>query len=189
MGLISKYTRRIGGRGDVNEREAFIPISTENMMEHRRFQDIVDSEFQRFSNDSGHGTLQQSDSSRNQSISSLGEDRIRRIASPHRESDHDEKPKVVNKLKKILTRGLTILMSSRARIPIITIYETMNRLILLLGFVALTTGVVTYGGIFRGPHIFSGLAHFIKGGVFFWYGVLTLGRWAGCFSDLGWVST
>jgi hypothetical protein len=39
----------------------------------------------------------------------------------------------------------------------------------------------------RGGEVFSGLAHFIKGGVFFWYGVLTLGRWAGCFADIGWV--
>jgi hypothetical protein len=40
----------------------------------------------------------------------------------------------------------------------------------------------------RGGQIFSGLAHFIKGGVFFWYGILTLGRWAGCFAELGWVN-
>jgi urea transporter len=39
-----------------------------------------------------------------------------------------------------------------------------------------------------GPEVFSGLAHFIKGGVFFWYGILTLGRWAGCFANIGWVS-
>jgi hypothetical protein len=38
-----------------------------------------------------------------------------------------------------------------------------------------------------GPGVFSGLAHFIKGGVFFWYGILTLGRWAGCFADIGWA--
>jgi hypothetical protein len=31
------------------------------------------------------------------------------------------------------------------------------------------------------------LAHFIKGGIFFWIGVLTIGRWAGAFSDLGWA--
>lgn len=24
--------------------------------------------------------------------------------------------------------------------------------------------------------------------MFFWYGILTLGRWAGCFGELGWVS-
>lgn len=38
-----------------------------------------------------------------------------------------------------------------------------------------------------GHGVFSGLAHFIKGGLFFWYGILTLGRWAGCFADIGWV--
>ena len=39
-----------------------------------------------------------------------------------------------------------------------------------------------------GSEVYSGLAHFIKGGVFFWYGILTLARWAGCFADIGWVS-
>lgn len=40
----------------------------------------------------------------------------------------------------------------------------------------------------EGREIFNGLAHWIKGGVFFWIGVLTLGRWSGSFGDLGWVS-
>ena len=35
--------------------------------------------------------------------------------------------------------------------------------------------------------MFNGLAHFIKGGIFFWFGVLTLGRWAGCFAEIGWA--
>lgn len=39
-----------------------------------------------------------------------------------------------------------------------------------------------------GLNFFNGLAHFVKGGVFFWYGILTLGRWAGCFAAVGWVS-
>ena len=38
----------------------------------------------------------------------------------------------------------------------------------------------------KGIQVFSGLAHFIKGGIFFWYGLLTLGRVMGSFSDLGW---
>lgn len=41
----------------------------------------------------------------------------------------------------------------------------------------------------EGHGIFSGLAHWIKGGVFFWLGLLTLGRWCGSFGDLGWVSS
>jgi Protein of unknown function (Ytp1) len=39
----------------------------------------------------------------------------------------------------------------------------------------------------RGNNVFNGLAHFIKGGIFFWYGLLVLGRWMGCFADLGWA--
>ena len=82
--------------------------------------------------------------------------------------------------------------------------EVINRTILVFGFVALTSGGVTYSGIFvssylsssntaglttqqRGNNVFNGLAHFIKGGIFFWYGLLTLGRWMGCFADLGWA--
>jgi Protein of unknown function (Ytp1) len=38
----------------------------------------------------------------------------------------------------------------------------------------------------RGNGVFNGLAHFIKGGIFFWYGLLTLGRWMGSFSEIGW---
>lgn len=38
-----------------------------------------------------------------------------------------------------------------------------------------------------GSSVFNGLAHFIKGGIFFLYGIVTLGRWLGAFGDLGWV--
>jgi hypothetical protein len=66
-------------------------------------------------------------------------------------------------------------------------YEIIDRTILILGFIALTTGGVTYAGMFRGSNVFNGLAHFIKGGIFFWYGLLTLGRWMGCFAEFGWA--
>lgn len=39
----------------------------------------------------------------------------------------------------------------------------------------------------EGNGIFSGLAHWIKGGIFFWLGIFTLGRWSGSFGELGWV--
>lgn len=63
----------------------------------------------------------------------------------------------------------------------------LEKVLLLLGFVALTTGFVVYGGIARGSHVFSVLAHLIKGGLFFWFGVLTLGRWMGAFTEFGWA--
>ncbi|KAG6041823.1 hypothetical protein E4U41_001294 [Claviceps citrina] len=52
-------------------------------------------------------------------------------------------------------------------------------LILPFGFIAITTG--------EGQALYSGLAHWIKGGVFFWLGLITLGRWSGSFAELGWA--
>lgn len=40
----------------------------------------------------------------------------------------------------------------------------------------------------KGNAIFNGIAHWIKGGVFFWLGIFNLGRWCGCFAEIGWVS-
>ncbi|KAL9106604.1 MAG: hypothetical protein Q9227_008387 [Pyrenula ochraceoflavens] len=67
------------------------------------------------------------------------------------------------------------------------LYAFIDWISLILGFLALVTGGIVYGGIFRGHNVFNGVAHFIKGGIFFWYGLLTLGRWMGCFADLGWA--
>ena len=39
----------------------------------------------------------------------------------------------------------------------------------------------------RGGAVFNVLAHYIKGAIFFGYGLLTLGRWMGAFADLGWA--
>lgn len=66
-------------------------------------------------------------------------------------------------------------------------YELIDRAILILGFITITSGIVTYAGIFRAANVFNGLAHFVKGGIFLWYGLLTLGRWLGSFADLGWA--
>ncbi|KAL5913518.1 hypothetical protein ACKVWC_006147 [Pyricularia oryzae] len=66
-------------------------------------------------------------------------------------------------------------------------YNIVDRVILFLGFVAICTGVVTQGRFFEGQEIFSGLAHWIKGAVFFWLGILTLGRWTGAFAEIGWA--
>ena len=65
--------------------------------------------------------------------------------------------------------------------------NVLVRTIMPLGYATFLAGIATYGGLFRGHEIFSGLAHWIKGSVFFWYGLLTLGRWAGCFADRGWA--
>ncbi|KAL1587252.1 hypothetical protein WHR41_04353 [Cladosporium halotolerans] len=63
----------------------------------------------------------------------------------------------------------------------------LEKLLLILGFLGITTGFVVYGGLFQNREVFSGLAHYIKGGIFFWYGLLTLGRWMGAFAEFGWA--
>jgi hypothetical protein len=65
--------------------------------------------------------------------------------------------------------------------------KVVDRIILPFGSIALATGIVTFGRFFEGDGIFNGLAHWIKGGVFFWLGIFTLGRWSGSFGELGWA--
>ncbi|KAF8475936.1 hypothetical protein BDZ91DRAFT_710619 [Kalaharituber pfeilii] len=67
------------------------------------------------------------------------------------------------------------------------LFSIMLRLLPIIGFVLITTGVVVFTGIFVGPNVLNGLAHTIKGGIFFWYGVFCFGRWLGAFSEFGWA--
>jgi hypothetical protein len=87
----------------------------------------------------------------------------------------------------MVTRKLAPLATSSVLRVLNIIYSVIDRVNLMMSFVALLTGIVTYGGFFQANEVFSGLAHFIKGGIFFWYGILTLGRFVGAFADLGWA--
>ncbi|KAJ6170979.1 hypothetical protein N7470_000046 [Penicillium chermesinum] len=86
-----------------------------------------------------------------------------------------------------LSRRIPGMVSNRVLRIFSVVYNVIDRIILPFGFIAIATGAVTYGGIMRNREIFNGLAHFIKGGIFFWYGILTLGRFVGCWADLGWA--
>ena len=93
--------------------------------------------------------------------------------------DHSAVDRVLSRLPlRLLQKALRFMDISR---------DLINYTVLLLGFIGIATGIVVYGGIFRGNNIFNGLAHFVKGGIFFWYGLLTLGRWMGCWSEIGWA--
>jgi hypothetical protein len=186
MGVISPYAGK-----DSRERGSFIPVSTEAMAEHLRIHDLRRAETYRFSNDSGQGTEPNTESLRSQSIASTGsEDRhLSDVRLDHEEDDDVEKQGLMNggKVDQFLSKKIPGMLSSRVLEVLPFFYNCIDRSILILGFVALTTGIVTYGGFFKGSLVFSGLAHWIKGGIFFWYGILTLGRWAGCFADIGWA--
>ncbi|ODV77460.1 uncharacterized protein CANTADRAFT_7924 [Suhomyces tanzawaensis NRRL Y-17324] len=49
------------------------------------------------------------------------------------------------------------------------------------------TGLATFLILGEGSAVFNLLAHFIKGGVFFAYGILTLARYCGAFTGKGWA--
>jgi hypothetical protein len=92
-----------------------------------------------------------------------------------------------NKHDSMITRAIGLVTSQRMSSFVRFSQVFLEKILLLLGFLGMTTGFVVYGGIFQKREIFSGLAHFVKGGIFFWYGLLTLGRWMGAFADYGWA--
>jgi len=67
------------------------------------------------------------------------------------------------------------------------VFATLERVLVFAGLVQLLTGVVVYTGGCRGDHINICLAHLIKGGIFWCYGLFTFARFLGSFSELGWA--
>ncbi|SNX86369.1 uncharacterized protein MEPE_05078 [Melanopsichium pennsylvanicum] len=57
----------------------------------------------------------------------------------------------------------------------------------ILAFATSYTGVAVYTGSCRGGYKNVCLAHGIKGGIFFWFGLLTFGRYLGAYADIGWA--
>ena len=67
------------------------------------------------------------------------------------------------------------------------VFATLERILVFAGFMQLLTGIVIYTGGCRGSHINICLAHLIKGGIFWCYGLVTFARFLGAFSELGWA--
>jgi hypothetical protein len=144
MGVISAYARR------KEDREVFAPVSAENIEEHQRIYNIAQSHLYRFSNDSGQGTEPNTESLRSQSISSNNSDENQLQDEHHEEEEQEEKHGLMHgsKVDKFLSRRIPGLLSSRVLQVFQLFYNVIDRVILILGFVALTTGIVTYGGFF-----------------------------------------
>jgi hypothetical protein len=151
--------------------------------------------FRRWSDDSGHGTDRQSSICSthspvsDQSCSSFHDD-DEQYSSMSRNSDDEnrnENPRFLRgiRLDKYLSEK-TNHVACKTFLAVRIIYTIFERTLIFMAFTAFCTGFVTWGGIFRGSEVFSGLAHFVKGGIFFWIGILAIGRWAGAFADLGW---
>lgn len=203
VGLVGRvagaFSGKDSGRSKMSaERQGFIPVSTEAMAEHLRLNESRVSGHFRRSNDSGQGTEPNTESLRSHSVST-NEDEIESPLHEARKEYADDDDYLDVDLEAdvpAVSRGGAVqafakkvggLISSRAWKFLVFGYNFVDRTSLILGFIALCTGIITYGRFFEGRAIFNGLAHWIKGGVFVWLGLFTLGRWAGSFGELGWA--
>ncbi|KAJ8595304.1 hypothetical protein M405DRAFT_909338 [Rhizopogon salebrosus TDB-379] len=80
----------------------------------------------------------------------------------------------------------------KPRVPLIRriaqgAFATLERVLVFAAFGVTLSGIVVYTGGCRGNYINGCLAHLIKGGIFWCYGLATFARFLGSFSDLGWA--
>jgi hypothetical protein len=151
MGVVSAYAKRHDA-GRHADRTGFIPVSTEAIAEHQRIHNSRFAEVYRFSNDSGQGTEPNTESLRSHSISSASEEESHSPQSPPQDEidDGDEKHSLLqnSRVDQFSSKRLPDLLSNRALRVLQFLYNALDRLILILGFLAITTGIVTYGGLF-----------------------------------------
>ncbi|KAI1332220.1 hypothetical protein F5Y16DRAFT_357166 [Xylariaceae sp. FL0255] len=196
VGLVGRLAGAIAKPQNGEEQQAFIPVSTEAMAEHQRIHQHPFSSPYRQSNDSGQGTEPNTESLRSNSVSTMASHDLP-IDICDRRMTYDDEDEETSAYRPRETRASGAIpslvakiasgISGRTRRVIMFSYNLVDRTILILGYVALCTGIIAYARFFEGHEIFSGLAHWIKGGIFFWLGILTLGRWAGSFGELGWA--
>lgn len=154
MAVIRRYTRRKSREtlSPLEERESFIPISTAAMVEHQCIQDLRSGNY-RFSDDSGQGTEPNTESLRSQSISSVGghEQQLPDVRRVYEEDVSGVEKRGImcgSTIDGFLSKKLPGLLSSRGLRAFHFVYDCIDRVILVLAFVALATGFVTYGGFF-----------------------------------------
>ncbi|KAI0165072.1 hypothetical protein GGR52DRAFT_93485 [Hypoxylon sp. FL1284] len=201
IGLVGRVAGMMGRKGAQEhgneEEQAFIPVSTQAMAEHQRANDAVYTHPYRHSSDSGQGTEPNTESLHSNSVSTaVGQESPIELSDrrAHYEDDDDLedlhfKPAELlsSKPASSFITKIAGMISTRAWKVLLFPYKLIDRTILLVGFATFCTGIVTFGRFFEGHEIFNGLAHWIKGGIFFWYGIMTLGRWSGSFGELGWA--
>jgi hypothetical protein len=142
--------------GLAEERQGFIPVSTEAMAEHEsRFS----GPYGRFSNDSGQGTERNTESLRSHSLSSGPPSPLRNTHKEynHHDDDADEDLEahlpMFSKSNKVRSRVAMVAkvagkISDRFWNIFIFAYNFVDRTILILGFITLCTGIITYGRFF-----------------------------------------
>ncbi|OCK84378.1 integral membrane protein [Lepidopterella palustris CBS 459.81] len=197
MSLVQTYTAR--SQVHTLEGHAAQPVSAAAVAQYQRVHDVEVPHISRWSNDSGQGTERNSASLCGHSRSPSVESENQQFPGPQPAYQDDDEDFDANddaekrgflrntSIDRFLSRNISRFAFGRTLKALRVLYMTIDRTILILGFMAITTGTVVYGGIARGGGVFNVLAHYIKGGIFFVYGLLTLGRWMGAFADFGWA--
>ncbi|TLD20028.1 hypothetical protein E2P81_ATG09098 [Venturia nashicola] len=190
MGIINIYGKYVTGRSQSGQQ-----ISHANLAHYARLHQDSETQDVRWSNDSGQGTERNSASlfgspspeseNRNfdESLQDYNDVDLSEVSGEAEKHGFLRNPRVDRFLSKSIHRiafGKTLIINH-------ILYTIIERTIILMGWTVLVTGIITFSGIFRGSAVFNGLAHWIKGGIFFWYGIYTLGRWMGAFADFGWA--
>ncbi|KAI9012512.1 hypothetical protein CLU79DRAFT_770273 [Phycomyces nitens] len=67
------------------------------------------------------------------------------------------------------------------------LHQILGRVFPVLIFVQTLSGLVVYHGVCRSWSVLGCIAHLIKGGIFFFYGIVTFGRYLGAFANRGWA--
>ncbi|KAL9031230.1 MAG: hypothetical protein Q9196_000730 [Gyalolechia fulgens] len=192
IGLLKFCTNgKANTEADKEERLSFMPISTDPMDGYQQMHPDSVASMHRYSHDSGHGT--DYDSRTSNSLTGPREEKD----EPTQHYGHQMRDECLDLAEAPRSRGFATadralswvyqLIPSQLMKMLNFLYDAVDVFILVLGFILILSGFITYAGIFKGSNIFNGLAHSVKGGIFFWYGLLTLGRWMGCFAEYGWA--
>lgn len=136
------------------EREAFLPISIEAMAEHHKLHGRQGYEDIRWSKDSGQGT-ERASSSLNSPDREEYESYEKHRPEGDEEDDTDEvehglpqrQQHVRRSLHQFIRRRLPCMLSVRTLKLSKAVYDAIDRIILILAFIALISGGVTYAGI------------------------------------------
>ncbi|KAI4716928.1 hypothetical protein E4T48_06898 [Aureobasidium sp. EXF-10727] len=157
-------------------------MTADNIAQYDRLQD------HRWSRDSGHDSATLCSGSRSPSSESVPLHKLESPGDVDEEGASEDQGFIQNNpVDRFLSCRIPRISSGRALTAFRVIFTLIERCMPVLGFVSLISGGVVFGGLYRERLIFSGMAHAVKGGIFFWYGILTLGRWMGAFADFGWA--
>ena len=161
MEIVGSYNRRSKWSFVTrNEQAALITVSFGTMTERHRAHAVPEAHGFRFSNDSGQGTERASSSLRSHSLSSREEGEGVRFSdhpkcmydvegdNPDGDFDENEGPLPASRIPKFLAESIPDLLSVKLLELISLTNNVLDRVILVLGFMAIASGVATYGGLF-----------------------------------------